>query len=74
MKSIKEFYQDKETRDNVYNYLISWLEKEAIRKTFEKENTLSIGEAKDIIDKAWEEMSLLFEPKVKAKEPVNQSR
>lgn len=72
--NLKLFWTDKGMKDSVYNYLISELERIAIKKVFDKENTVAIGEAKEVIDKAFENLENLFSPKVEKKEQVNQSR
>jgi len=74
MKNLLEFYKDKETSENVYNYLIDFLEKETIRRVFNKEDVSAISDAKDIIDEAWDNMDLMFESKDKKKDIINHSR
>lgn len=72
--SIFSFYQDAETRDNVKNYLIEFLEGIAIKKVFNREDTNAVAEAKECIEKAFNNLDNLFQPKVKPKEQINQSR
>lgn len=77
MKSLQEFYNDKEAKDNVYNYLIEQLEKEALRMLFTgtpDDNAYQVAEAKKVIDKAWENMDLMFGAKPKKREQINGSR
>lgn len=74
MKSLKEFYQDSETRDNVKNYLLQYLKDEGCKKMFAKEDVTGFADAKDVIEKAFEEMEFMFAPKPKSKEIVNPSR
>jgi len=77
MKSLQEFYRDTDTKDNVKNYLIEFLESEAVKKVFDKssfEEISAIGSAKEIIEKAFDNLENLFPSKVKAKEQINQSR
>lgn len=73
-KSLRAFYNDSETKENVYNYLIEFLQGVAIKKVFNKEDTAAVGEAKEIIDKAFENMDYLFGVKPKKKEIINESR
>ncbi len=73
-KSLQEFYQDIETRNNVHLYLIEFLKEEGVRMLMDKEDTKGIAEAKEFIDKAFENMDLLFSPKVGKKEQVNEAR
>ena len=73
-KSLREFWRDSLTKDNVHNYLIQFLEEEGLKKMFKKQDTTGIAEAKEMIDKAFENMNVLFEPKAEKKEPINHSR
>lgn len=74
MKSLLNFYQDIETRDNVKNYLIEFLEQEAVRKVFAKEDISGIADAKEIIEKAFYNLEVMFEQKPKPKESINEAR
>ena len=71
---MRAFWNDKETKENVYNYLVEFCKETAIKKVFGKEDAVAVGEAKEIIDKAFEHLDNLFEPKVKEKEQVNEAR
>lgn len=68
------FYKDTPTKDNVKNYLINFLEKEAVKKVFNKEDVSAVAEARDLIDKAFDNLELLFTPKRKSKEQINEAR
>ena len=74
MKSLREFYNDKDTKENVYNYLIDYLEKETVKRTFDREDVSGMADAKEIISKAFDNMDLLFNSKAKKKEQVNEAR
>lgn len=77
MKSLQEFYNDKDTKENVLAYLIDFLEKEAIKKVFDKESfeeISAIGSAKEVIEKAFDNMDLMFQTKVNKKEVINEAR
>ncbi len=71
---LKEFYTNESMRNDVKNYLIDFLKIQAIDKTFKREDTSAIAEAKEIIDKAFEELEVLFSPKAAEKENRNQAR
>lgn len=73
MKSLQEFYNDKDTKDNVQAYLVDFLEKEAVRKVFAKEDVSAVAEAKEMIDKAFDNMDLMFQKKEVIKNIINQS-
>lgn len=73
-KSLQEFYQDTTTRDNVHSYLIDFLKEEAVRKIFDKEDVSAVAEAKEMIDKAFENMDVIFSPKLQVKTQTNEAR
>jgi len=74
MKSLQRFYNDKDTKDNVHNYLIDYLEKEAIRRVFDREDVSAVADAKEVIDKAFDNLEVLFDPKVGKTEQINEAR
>lgn len=61
-------------RVNVHGYLIAFLREEAIKKVFDKEDTSAVAEAKEVIDKAFEEMDYMFQSKPKKKPELNEAR
>lgn len=63
MKLIGKFYADFQTRDEVYQYLVSQLEDQAIKKAFAGESTVGIKEAKKCIDAAFKNLDKLYGPK-----------
>lgn len=73
-KSLRAFWNDKETKENVYNYLIEFLQGIAIKKVFDKEDAMAVGEAKEIIDQAFENLDNLFELRPEKKENINEAR
>lgn len=73
-KSLLEFYQDTTTKDNVHSYLIDFLKEEGIRKLFAKEDVSAVAEAKEMIDKAFENMDVVFKKKEEAKPIINEAR
>ena len=74
MKSLQQFYNDKDTKENVYNYLIDYLEKEAVKRVFEREDVSAIADAKEVIDKAFDNLEVLFNKKAEKKESINEAR
>jgi hypothetical protein len=50
------------------------LEKVAIEKVFNKEDVSAIADAKEVIDRAFENLDILFAPKNKKREFVNEAR
>lgn len=62
MRSLQEFWNDKEMCANVKSYLDEFIQTEGVVKLFAKESILGIAEAKELVDKAWEKMENLFTP------------
>ncbi|MDD4988443.1 MAG: hypothetical protein PHS68_06085 [Candidatus Izemoplasmatales bacterium] len=74
MKSLQQFFLETDTRDNVKNYLIEFLEREAVRKVFTKEDISGLADARDCIEKAFYNLEVLFGEKPKTKEAINEAR
>jgi len=74
MKSLQEFYYDTDTKNNVHEYLIQYLKDEAVRMLMDREEPYAVADAKEVIDKAFDNLELLFSPKVKEKEQINGAR
>lgn len=58
--TIQEFYNDRETHDAVKDYLIAFLTDYGVKKMFKGEPTESVGEAKKIVDEAFDNLELQF--------------
>ena len=74
MISLQEFYQDTDTKNNVHEYLVQFLKEEVVRLAFEEKEVSGAVLAKNSIDAAFENMEVLFSPKPKGKEQVNEAR
>ena len=74
MKSLIEFYQDTDTKNNVHEYLVQFFKEEAVRRLMEREDAVALADAVELTDKAFENMDLLFSPKVEGKEIKNEAR
>jgi hypothetical protein len=72
--SLKDFYLNEVMRNDVKTYLIDFLKVQAIEKAFAKEDVSGIADANEVINKAFENLEVLFSPKVKEKEQVNEAR
>ncbi len=72
--SLKDFYLNEVMRNDVKTYLLDFLKIQAIEKTFEREDTSHIAEAKEVLDKAFENLDILFAPKSEVKEIKNEAR
>lgn len=74
MISLQEFYENKELKNNIYEYLIEFCKVQAIEKTFNREPTEHIAEAKEVIDKAFENLDTLFAKTQINKQIINEAR
>lgn len=68
MKSLIEFYQETDTKNNVHEYLLQFFKEEAVRRLMNREDAIALADATDMLNKAFENMDILFSPKVKEKE------
>ena len=74
MKSLIEFYQDTDTKNNVHEYLVHFFKEEAVKKLMNREDAVALADAIELTDKAFTNMDILFSPKVKEKEIKNEAR
>jgi hypothetical protein len=74
MKSLLEFYNNSELKNNVHEYLIEFLKEEGVKRIFDKEDVSSLADAKEVIDKAFQNLENMFEKKPKKKEKINEAR
>lgn len=72
--SLKDFYLNEVMREDVKTYLIDFLKVQAIEKSFNREDTSAVAEAKEVLDKAFENLDILFATKSNSKEQVNEAR
>jgi len=74
MKSLQSFNLDKDTKENVRQYLLQFFRDEAVRKLMNREDTVALADATELLDKAFENLDVIFNSKVDKKEQINQSR
>ena len=72
--SLKDFYLNEVMREDVKTYLIDFLKIQAIDKAFAKQDVSGIAEAKEALDKAFDNLDILFAPKSEGKEIKNEAR
>ena len=74
MKSLQSFNLDKDTKENVRQYLSQFFKDEAVRKLMNREDAVALADATELLDKAFENLDVIFNSKVDKKEQINQSR
>lgn len=74
MKSLQEFYNDKDTKNNVKEYLLQFFKEEAVRMLMNREDAVAVADATELVIKAFDNMEVLFSPKSKGKKQLNEAR
>lgn len=72
MSAVQDFYTNKVMREDVRNYFLSAIESEAIELLFNRADTSHIADAKDLIDKIFQQMDIDFEVTKEVKSLNNQ--
>lgn len=72
--SLKDFYLNEVMRNDVQAYLIDFLKLQAIEKAFAKEDINGIADAKEVLDKAFSNLEVIFAPESEGKEIKNEAR
>ena len=72
--SLKDFYLNEVMRNEVKTYLIDFLKVQAIEKAFAKEDVSGIADANETIEKAFNNLEVLFTPQSEVKELKNEAR
>jgi hypothetical protein len=72
--TIKDFYLNEALRNEVKTYLTDFLKEEGVRMLMAREEPYAVADAKELIDKAFDNLEVLFSPKVKEKEQINEAR
>lgn len=74
MKSLTEFYTDTDTKNNVKEYLLQFYKDEAVRMMMNRENTVALADAIELLNKAFDNMDIMFSPKSVEKKVINEAR
>lgn len=72
--NLQDFWVNKAIKNEVQDYLVSFLKEEALRKLFDKEDVSAVAEAKEMVDKAFENLDIIFQAKSEKKDVVNEAR
>ena len=72
--ALKDFYLNEVMRNDVKEYLNDFLKDEAVRMLMNREEPYAVADAKEVLDKAFQNLEVLFSPKVKEKEQINEAR
>lgn len=66
MNPLVAFQQDEHIREAFKAFMVSQLEEMAIEKVFDKKSIDGIYEARELVDKTFNKLAELYEPKKKA--------
>lgn len=72
--TLKDFYLNEVMRNDVKVYLMNFLREDAANKSFKRESTEHIADAKEAIDKAFDYLEVLFVPQSKGRDLKNEAR
>jgi hypothetical protein len=71
--AVADFYRNKVMREEVKAYIDAYIADEAVRMVFDRKDVSHLADAKELVDKVFDQMSLDFEVKVK-KDNLNEAR
>jgi len=73
-KSLQEFYNNKDMRENVFEYILQFYKDEAVRMMMIREQTVALADAVELLDKAFENLNIIFEPKPEGRNNIPEAR
>ena len=72
--TLSRFNGDEQTKAELIAYLHDFIAEEGVRRMFARESVEHIADAKELIDGAFEQLSIDYGIKNKTKETTNESR
>lgn len=72
--TLQEFHRDKDTLKVVKDFLFDYLTEHGVKKMFAGEDTKGMAEAKEFLERAFDELDTMFIQPVKKKKPKNEAR
>lgn len=74
MDLLRAFNGDIATKEAVMEYVTDFIAEEALKRMFAKEDVAHIADAKTLLDKAFDQLSMTYGIKEQPTEPTNQAR
>lgn len=71
---LKDFYINESMRNEVKGYITDFIKVETLRKVFEREDVSGVAEARELIDKAFDNLEIMFSSTPEQKEIKNEAR
>lgn len=74
MDLLRQFNGDVGTRDAVQQFITNFIAEEGVRRMFAKEDVSHIADAKILLDKAFDKLSIDYGVPTQPTEPINEAR
>ena len=74
MNPLNQFTNDINMRDTVRGFIDAFIEAEAIKRVYAREDVSAVADAKELIDLAFEDLIKTYEPKHQTTESISPSR
>ena len=72
--SLQQFQGDFHTREELNEFIMASIEREALRRMYAGEDVAHIKDAKLLLDKAFEELDDIYKINIKHNEPTNNAK
>jgi hypothetical protein len=74
MDLLRRFNDDIATREAVKQFFIDCIAEEAVRRTFCREDVAHIADAKDLIEKTFQQLAITYGVQKEDRKPTNEAR
>ena len=71
---LNRFYNDVNTRDQVIEFLNSFIDAEAVRRVYAREDVSAVADARELIEKAFSSMEDIYAPKTTTPKSISPSK
>lgn len=71
---LRQLNGDIGTKEALLEYITRFIAKEGVRRIFAREDIMAVADAKELIDKAFEQLSLDYGIPTKQSNPINEAR
>ena len=74
MNPLNQFTNDVNMRDEVKGFIDAFIDTEAVKRIYAREDVSGIADAKELIELAFNDLINTYAPKNKASQPISQAR
>ena len=74
MNPLNQFTNDVKMRDEVKGFIDAFIDTEAVKRIYAREDVSAIADAKELIDLAFDDLIKTYAAKVKTSKPISQAR